>query len=307
MTSLAVGLDVGGTKIAGGLVELPAGRIVGARAHRDRRGARRPRRARRLRRARGAARRRRRRARWRRSGSACRSSSTRTAAVTSAASFDLRGTDVAAAFAHLAPATVEADVRAAAVAEARLGAGRPYRIVLYVSVGTGISHTLVLDGVPYAGARGNALVLGSPLVEDVAGGPALARLAGRASAEEALADPACAAVVERAAAALGAALAALVNATDPEVVVVGGGLGLDAGYRAAAERALRGGVFAVATSALPVLPASLGADAGVVGAALSANGAGLSERAGERHDEPPQTCRRHDRPPATGAAHHPPE
>jgi glucokinase len=191
-------------------------------------------------------------------------------AVTSAASFDLRGIDVAGAFAHLAPATIEADVRAAAVAEARLGAGRPYRIVLYVSVGTGISHTLVLDGVPYAGARGNALVLGSPLVEEVAGGPAIARLAGRDSAEEALADPACAGVVERAAAALGGALAALVNATDPEAVVIGGGLGLDARYRASAERALRGGVFAVATSALPVLPASLGADAGIVGAALSA-------------------------------------
>jgi glucokinase len=269
VTRLAVGLDVGGTKIAGGLVELPSGLILA-----------------RERIATAAA----------RGGRAVLADCVALAerlvagadgpvaaigvglpelvdprgAVTSAASFDLRGTDVAAAFAHLAPTTVDADVRAAAVAEARLGAGRPYRIVLYVSVGTGISHTLVLDGVPYAGARGNALVLGSPLVEEVAGGPAIARLAGRASAEEALADPACTAVVEGAAAALGAALAALVNATDPEVVVVGGGLGLDAGYRAAAERALRGGVFAVATSALPVLAASLGTDAGVVGAALSA-------------------------------------
>jgi glucokinase len=267
--SVNVGLDVGGTKVAGGLVELPAGRIV---AHE--------------RIATGAA----------RGGAAVLADCVALAArliagaaepvaaigvglpelvdprgaVTSAANFDLRGTDVAAAFAHLAPTAVEADVRAAALAEARLGAGRPYGSVLYVSVGTGISHTLVLDGVPYAGARGNALVLGSPLVEEVAGGPAIARLAGRASAEEALADPACAAVVEGAAAALGAALAALVNATDPEVVVVGGGLGLDARYRAAAERALRAGVFATSTAALPVLPASLGADAGVVGAALSA-------------------------------------
>jgi glucokinase len=273
--SFVVGLDVGGTKIAGGLVELPAGQILAQ--ERIPTGA-----------ARGG------RAvladcvalaeRLARSTPLCVPGRQLAAigiglpelvdprgAVTSAASFDLRGTDVAAAFAHLAPATVEADVRAAAVAEARLGAGRRYRIVLYVSVGTGISHTLVVDGVPYRGARGNALVLGSPLVEEVAAGPAIARAAGRGSAEEALADPSCAGVVERAAAALGAALAALVNATDPEAVVIGGGLGLDAGYRASAERVLRDGVFAVATSALPVLPASLGADAGVIGAALSAS------------------------------------
>ncbi len=49
---------------------------------------------------------------------------------------------------------VEADVRAAALAEARCGAGSDHRVVLYVTVGTGISASLVLDGKPYVGTLG---------------------------------------------------------------------------------------------------------------------------------------------------------
>src|SRR5215217_2359035 len=64
-------------------------------------------------------------------------------------------------FARIAPAVVEADVRAAAVGEARYGAGGEFSTFIYVTVGTGISSCLVQDGRPFAGARGNALVLAS--------------------------------------------------------------------------------------------------------------------------------------------------
>jgi len=56
--------------------------------------------------------------------------------------------------AHLGPVTLEADVRAAARAEALFGSGRPFRIFLYVTVGTGIACSLVIEGVPYIGSRG---------------------------------------------------------------------------------------------------------------------------------------------------------
>ncbi len=56
---------------------------------------------------------------------------------------------------------VEADIRAAALCEARLGAGRGYRDILYVNLGTGISSCWVTQGNPHPGARGNALLLGS--------------------------------------------------------------------------------------------------------------------------------------------------
>ena len=110
---------------------------------------------------------------------------------------------------------IESDVRAAAIAEVRFGAGAGIREVLYVTVGTGISCSLLVDGVPYAGAHGHAITLGAPVVEDVAAGPALAAAGGRARAEDVVADPALAPLVDAAAAALGREVAALVNASTP--------------------------------------------------------------------------------------------
>jgi glucokinase len=185
--------------------------------------------------------------------------------VRSAETVDWRDTDLLGTFDW-----VESDVRAAALAEARFGAGRDAPDFLYVSIGSGISHCLMTGGEPRLGVRGSAIGTGAPLVERWSGGLALARRTGHASAEEALADPAAADVVEDAARRLGRALAALVNALDPGALVVGGGLGLHDGYRARVEAALRADVYDPRARGLPVLPAGLGADAPVIGAALGA-------------------------------------
>jgi glucokinase len=163
---------------------------------------------------------------------------------------------------------VESDVRAASAAEARFGAGGAD--FLYVSVGSGISHCLVADGVPRAGVHGSAICTGAPLVEQWSSGLALARRSGHATAEAALADPAAEGVVAEGAERLGAVLAVLVNALDPGAVVVGGGLGLHDGYRARVAGALRDAVYDEAAREIPVVPAALGADAPVIGAALAA-------------------------------------
>jgi glucokinase len=195
------------------------------------------------------------------------------------------------------PTRVDADVRAAARAEGRLGAGRAWGCFLYVTVGTGISAALVLDGSPYLGARGltgtfasspvvipggaGALVSGPPL-EQFAGGPALAaRLAEtrpgfRGTAADVLelagaGDEVAREVAASAGRSLGAAVGHLVNTLDPAAVVVGGGLGLAAGlYREALERAMRESIWSDLHRDLPLLPASLGNDAGWIGAALAA-------------------------------------
>jgi len=138
-----------------------------------------------------------------------------------------------------------------------------------VSVGSGISHCLVADGVPRAGARGSAINTGAPLVEAWSGGLALARLTGHGSAEEALADPAAAAIVEDGAQRLGEVLAAIVNAVDPGAVVFGGGLGLDARYRNRVVAAMRAAIYDDAVRDLPVRTAFLGAEGAIVGAALA--------------------------------------
>ena len=54
----------------------------------------------------------------------------------------------------IAPTVIEADVRAAARAEALFGAGRHARVFLYVTIGTGIASCLVIDSQPFTGARG---------------------------------------------------------------------------------------------------------------------------------------------------------
>lgn len=188
----------------------------------------------------------------------------------SAANWDWRDADLATAFDGLPPTRIVSDVHAAALAEARFGAGRAAASFLYVSVGTGISTSFVLAGRPWLGADGRAIVLGAPLVEDAASGPAIARAAGRATAEEAFADPACAQAIATAAAALGLELARAVHLLDPGLLVFGGGLGLDERYRGLVADAMRASIDARYANLPGVVPAGLGESSGIIGAALAA-------------------------------------
>jgi glucokinase len=91
-------------------------------------------------------------------------------------------------------------------------------------------------------------------------------------------DPVAVAIVRDAGDALGDAIALLVNALDPEAVVVGGGLGLAGGaYLAGAIDRARRMIWAPEARTLPIVPAGLGVHAGVVGAALSADGILLAD------------------------------
>jgi glucokinase len=189
----------------------------------------------------------------------------------SADTVDWRGLDVAAAFTGRRP-TLESDVRAAALAEGRFGAGAGRSPFLHVVVGSGASVCLVVAGVPYTGARGNALVLGAPPVEAVSSGRALQRLAGVERAEDVLADGRHAELVESAAAALGRVLAVLANALDPAVIVLGGGLGGDAGFRSRVAAVVGAHIAYPSEPALELVGSTLGGDGGIIGAALSSAG-----------------------------------
>jgi glucokinase len=200
------------------------------------------------------------------------------------------------AFAAYGDVTIASDVRAAALAEARLGAARGSPTFLYVGVGTGISSTLFIDGRPYLGAHGHAIAFASgatcaagvrdgatvfaPL-ESRASGPALVSRAQALGCHAEDAAEVCRAareqpgiergVVDAAATELAAHVAILVNALDPSLVVLGGGLGAAPGrywnsFRAALPR------FAWGRNArrVRVRRARLGARGGLIGAALSA-------------------------------------
>ncbi|MDO3700232.1 ROK family protein [Micromonospora sp. C28SCA-DRY-2] len=188
------------------------------------------------------------------------------------------------------PVRVTNDVNAAALGECWAGAARGRRDVLLVAVGTGLGGAIVRDGRIETGARGAAgevAHLPAPgaerlrcgcgrygHLEAIASGTGLAAayaektgspVTGRAVADRAAAgDAAARQVLERAGAALGAALAGLVTLLDPQAVLVAGG---------AAEALLPAASSAYAAELpagwadVPLRPAALGADAVVVGAA----------------------------------------
>ena len=224
--------------------------------------------------------------------------------VTSNCTIKWRDVPVRQRLSEIAPAQVESDVRTGALAEAIFGAGQGHRLFVYITVGTGISYSLVQDGVPFKGAKGNAILMASsplstvctqcgaalhPVLEEFASGPAIAKrfVEARTSSENTgMPIDSCTAkdvfraasqgnktavdILTSAGEALGVSLAFLVNMLDPEVIVVGGGLGLAGGlYWEAFERACRAHIFADNSCGLPIIAAKLGVDAGLVGAAAT--------------------------------------
>ncbi|HEX2346573.1 MAG TPA: ROK family protein, partial [Gaiellaceae bacterium] len=189
------------------------------------------------------------------------------------------------------PVAVENDASVAALAEWKRGAGRGSNNLVMFTLGTGVGGGIVIDGRLFrgwaelghivvqecgppctCGGRGHLEVLASGHAADGAacelyGPDADAHLlidrghAGDAAAVEALA---------RIGASLGAAIGSLVNIFDPDLTVVGGGFGAAAGelVLGPAREAARREAIAPADETLRVVPAELGAEAGLVGAGL---------------------------------------
>ena len=205
------------------------------------------------------------------------------------------------------PVVVENDANAAAWAENRVGAGRGSRHMLMVTVGTGIGGGVIADGRLYRGSRGYAaefghmpITLNGPpcscgargCLETLASGRALGRMAQERAAEwpesevlrlaDGNIEEVTGAMVGKAAdvrdpfalellwdlgTRLGVGLTALANAFDPEVMVVGGG-GLEEGESVlGAAREEMNQRFEARVAPPKVVSASLGNDAGVVGVA----------------------------------------
>jgi glucokinase len=185
------------------------------------------------------------------------------------------------------------DGHAFALAEARIGAARGAEDVLCIVCGTGIGGGLVIGGRLHLGVEDRAGEVGhhtvvedGPLcgcgnhgcLETMAGARAIAAAAQQPSFDDVVAfarrgDERAREAIRRAAAYIGIAIANLTIFITPERVVVGGGVA-EAGellldpLRAEVER--RAGRVAP-LDAIAIVPATLGADAGAVGAALAAS------------------------------------
>ncbi|NUW31907.1 ROK family protein [Nonomuraea sp. SMC257] len=194
------------------------------------------------------------------------------------------------------PVTLVGDGIAAAVGEHWLGAGRGAASMLGIVVSTGIGGGLVLNGAPYAGPSGNAGHLGhtvvdpagplcscgaSGCVEAYASGPSMVRWArqqgwtgadARALATDAgQGHPIALAAFERGTQALARAIVATATMCDLDRVVIGGGVSA-AGEILLAP--LRRHFADVATLSfvrrLTIQSSTLGRKSGLLGAARSA-------------------------------------
>lgn len=174
------------------------------------------------------------------------------------------------------------DAQAAAWGEYRFGAGAGADLV-FLTVSTGIGGGVVLDGrlrtgkSGIAGSAGLTRLIGregrGALLESAASGPAFAAGASEAgiggdaiavfAAAEA-GDERAAAIIDRSAALVATAIENMNWLFDPDVFVLGGGIGLAKGYRERIEHRLA----ELPPLARPVLrAAALGKNAGVIGAA----------------------------------------
>ncbi len=196
------------------------------------------------------------------------------------------------------PSAVENDVNALAVGEARFGAACRLATVVFLALGTGVGGALLLNGHLHHGAHwvggefGHILLNIEPdarrdasghigCLEAYCSGPGLAQtwreMAGSADetvtghmvGDWARQDPngIAAQAVRKTGEYLGCGLTSLANALDPDRFVIGGGLAslgdtlLNPARQILVSRAITG----LATG--PVVTATLGADASIIGAA----------------------------------------
>ncbi|MBW3612857.1 MAG: ROK family protein [Chloroflexi bacterium] len=204
------------------------------------------------------------------------------------------------------PTFLERDTNVAARAEWRYGAARDTRDLVYITVSTGIGGAAVIDGRPLTGPGGTAGEFGHLVVdldgprcgcggighvEAIASGTGLARagaelvrrgeapiLAARAPDPDLVeavdvaraaddGDAACRELLERAWVAIGAMCASIVNALNPEVIVMGGGIAEHHPrlYEVARAELVRR-ALPILVDRVRIVPAALGPDVSLIGA-----------------------------------------
>ena len=218
---------------------------------------------------------------------------------------DLNGFDLAKAVAERVamPVYIENDATAAAIGEQWLGASAGADCSICVTLGTGVGGGVIFNGEPHRGIDGTAGEIGHICVEpfgvecgcgsrgcieQYASASAIVRmateltsefpdspLAGRDEFESvdvfdagSAGDPLALKVFERVGFYLGIGLAGLVNVLNPEVIVIGGGAsaGWDL-FMPEVRKQVRERAFQRPAERVRIVPAALGDDAGILGAA----------------------------------------
>lgn len=206
--------------------------------------------------------------------------------------------------------TIDNDGHTAALGESRFGAAKGARDFVMVTVGTGVGGGVFIGGQPYRGSRGLGGELGHMVVdldgppcpcgasghlESYVGRPAIVREA-RAAAEtfrgaaikrkagddlDAITaehvvelanagDDVAVEIMSKVGHVLGESLVGIVNLLNPQLIVVGGGIGESCPLVIEHATGVIAGQALAGRRDVQVVPATLGNDAGVVGAAALA-------------------------------------
>ena len=196
------------------------------------------------------------------------------------------------------PAALENDATAAAAGEHRFGAGAGTRHMVYLTISTGVGGGIVIDGRLYRGASGNGGELGHVTVdyrgrpcrgcgrrgclEAYVSGTSIAERAREAGMDGAVAadvavaaragNPVARAVWAETVDALACGLTSIVNLFEPELVVLGGGVVSGTGEQLLGPVRTRvlAGSMSPAAAGVKIVEAGLGERVGVVGAAAIA-------------------------------------
>jgi glucokinase len=205
------------------------------------------------------------------------------------------------------PVFVLNDASAAALGEHCLGAGRGLDNLIYMTVSTGIGGGMIINGELYNGTDGSAAEVGHMIIqvdgplchcghygclEAMASGTAIARMAEerlrsgwtsilsksrrKITAEDVAAaakkgDVLACQVIDDAAGYLGIGMAGLVNLFNPQMIVVGGGVSaLGERLLRPARKSMKQHAFKLPAGTVRVVRSALGADSGLMGAAIYA-------------------------------------
>lgn len=200
------------------------------------------------------------------------------------------------------PVLLEYDGHASALGEQWVGAARGVENVVVLVIGTGIGGGIICDGRVYRGSDGLAGAVGwltctsrqigsparpgVPPLEAIAAGPGIARRGRRRRASDVFAAAAAGSararrVIETTADLLGCVVADLVTVLNPDLVVLGGGVGAEIGRRLLPRirTTVRERAQPISAKRVRVAASALGTDAGLIGVARGVFGQ-FAERRG---------------------------
>lgn len=204
--------------------------------------------------------------------------------------FDWDRRDVKGRLAEFGAVILESDARTAALAESLFGHGRDYSSFAFMTIGTGLSFAFSSDGEIHRGANGYAIHFGSSDImavcsacgeqgafnlEAFASGRGLAKTFRKRTKQavdaqdlvDTPSDEAAQLLLDQASTALASYIGQLVNILDPHAVVIGGGLGLAPTFFKELESKSRAYIWAEDCRAIPIVKSAIPSDSATIGAA----------------------------------------